>query len=109
VYKYLGIIYFYLIRKQVFICKLRTLNHKNFAKYISDSFTAEMENELDEIAEGTRDYTKTLSDFYTPFTAEVAEKDKLAKATNLGDADAHHVCPKCGYVELNADNAKKLI
>lgn len=68
----------------------------NFPTYISDTFTAEMENELDEIAEGTRDYTKTLSDFYTPFTAEVAEKDKLAKATNLGDADAHHVCPKCG-------------
>ena len=68
----------------------------NFPTYISDTFTAEMENELDEIAEGTRDYTKTLSDFYTPFTAEVTEKDKLAKATNLGDADAHHVCPKCG-------------
>lgn len=68
----------------------------NFPTYISDTFTAEMENELDEIAEGTRDYTKTLSDFYIPFTAEVAEKDKLAKATNLGDADAHHVCPKCG-------------
>lgn len=68
----------------------------NFPTYISDTFTAEMENELDEIAEGTRDYTKTLSDFYTPFTAEVTEKDKLAKATNLGDADAHHLCPKCG-------------
>lgn len=68
----------------------------NFPTYISDTFTAEMENELDEIANGERQYIKTLSDFYGPFSAEVAEKDKLDKATNLGDAEAHHACPKCG-------------
>lgn len=68
----------------------------NFPTYISDTFTAEMENELDEIANGERQYVKTLSDFYGPFSAEVAEKDKLDKATNLGDAEAHHACPKCG-------------
>ena len=67
----------------------------NFPTYISDTFTAEMENELDEIANGERQYIKTLSDFYTPFSAEVAEKDKLAKATNLGDAPAEFPCPKC--------------
>jgi len=68
----------------------------NFPTYISDTFTAEMENELDEIANGERQYIKTLSDFYGPFSAEVAKKDKLDKATNLGDAEAHHACPKCG-------------
>ncbi len=68
----------------------------NFPTYISDTFTAEMENELDEIANGERQYEKTLSDFYTPFSAEVAEKDKLEKATNLGDAPAEFPCPKCG-------------
>jgi DNA topoisomerase-1 len=68
----------------------------NFPTYISDTFTAEMENELDEIANGERQYAKTLSDFYGPFSAEVAEKDKLDKATNLGDAEARHACPKCG-------------
>ena len=41
-----------------------TFLEKNFMQYISDTFTAEMENELDEIAEGTRDYVKTLKDFY---------------------------------------------
>ena len=35
----------------------------NFGEYISDTFTAEMENELDEIAEGKRKYEKTLKDF----------------------------------------------
>lgn len=68
----------------------------NFPTYISDTFTAEMENELDEIANGEREYVKTLTDFYMPFTAEVAEKDKLAKATNLGEAPAEFKCPICG-------------
>jgi DNA topoisomerase I len=67
----------------------------NFAHYISDSFTAEMENELDEIAEGKRTYEKTLSDFYTPFLVELKEKDKLAKATDLGSADPSILCPVC--------------
>ena len=67
-----------------------------FPTYISDTFTAEMENELDEIASGERTYLKTLSDFYGPFLKEVKLKDKLAKATNLGVADARFKCPKCG-------------
>jgi len=68
----------------------------NFANYISDTFTAEMENELDEISRGERDYTKTLKDFYVPFQKEVKEKDKLEKATNLGEAPENIKCPKCG-------------
>jgi DNA topoisomerase I len=67
----------------------------NFANYISDSFTAEMEDELDEIAEGKRTYEKTLKDFYIPFQKELKEKDKLAKATDLGAADSSILCPLC--------------
>jgi DNA topoisomerase-1 len=68
----------------------------NFAEYISDTFTAEMEDELDDIANGTREYTKTLKDFYIPFQKDIKEKDKLAKATNLGEAPEGTKCPKCG-------------
>jgi DNA topoisomerase I len=68
----------------------------NFSNYISDSFTAEMEDELDEIATGKRTYVKTLKDFYTPFLKEVKEKGKLAKATDLGEAPSEFKCPKCG-------------
>jgi len=67
-----------------------------FPSYISDTFTADMENKLDDIANGDRQYVSTLSEFYTPFHADVLSKDKLAKATNLGEADAKFKCPKCG-------------
>ena len=67
-----------------------------FPTYISDTFTAEMEDELDEIAEGKREYTKTLKDFYTPFLKEVKKKDKEAgKITDLGPAPAEYLCPIC--------------
>ncbi len=73
-----------------------TFLEQNFMNYISDTFTAEMENELDDIANGDRDYTKTLKDFYTPFKKEVKEKEKLDKATTLEVADAKFKCPVCG-------------
>jgi DNA topoisomerase I len=69
---------------------------KNFPTYISDTFTAEMENNLDDIALGTREYAKTLSAFYRPFHKDVKAKDKIDKITNLGDADPKYKCPKCG-------------
>jgi DNA topoisomerase-1 len=69
---------------------------KYFADYISDGFTAEMENKLDLIAEGKEDYTKMLGDFYTPFLADVQSKDKMEKVTNLGDAESKFKCPVCG-------------
>ncbi|MEK7121022.1 MAG: type I DNA topoisomerase, partial [Patescibacteria group bacterium] len=72
-----------------------TFLEENFTKYISDTFTAEMEDELDEIADGKREYAKTLKDFYAPFLKDVKAKDKIEKITNLGDAPVEFSCPIC--------------
>ena len=77
-----------------------TFLEANFPSYISDSFTAEMENELDEIANGERTYLKTLSDFYKPFHKDVKSKEKIEKLTNLGIADPKFKCPKCGTTPM---------
>jgi len=69
---------------------------KNFGNIIADSFTAEMEDELDEIANGKREYAKTLGDFYGPFSKQVKEKSSAEKITTLGEADKSIVCPECG-------------
>ncbi|RJR12584.1 type I DNA topoisomerase [Candidatus Parcubacteria bacterium] len=73
-----------------------TFLEDHFSEYISDTFTAEMENELDEIADGKREYEKTLKSFYTPFTKAVKSKAKIEKLTNMGDAPAEFACPLCG-------------
>jgi DNA topoisomerase I len=69
---------------------------QHFADYISDTFTSEMEDELDEIAEGKRTYVKTLTDFYTPFHKDVESKADIEKLTNLGAGPKQFPCPLCG-------------
>lgn len=69
---------------------------EHFAEYISDVFTAEMEDELDEIARGERGYVPTLSEFYGPFQKAIEAKDKLPKATSLGEVPDEFPCPICG-------------
>jgi len=72
-----------------------TFLEEHFMNYISDSFTAEMEDELDDIANGTREYAKTLKAFYGPFSKVVKSKEKVDKLTTLGEADPQIKCPKC--------------
>jgi DNA topoisomerase-1 len=80
-----------------------TFLETHFADYISDDFTSEMEDELDEIATGERTYRKTLEDFYTPFHTAVAGKESIEKLTTLGKGPQGFPCPLCG-----ADMVKKL-
>ncbi|MES2985580.1 MAG: type I DNA topoisomerase [Patescibacteria group bacterium] len=72
-----------------------TFLEENFEHYISDSFTAEMEDKLDLIAEGKTTYEKVLGDFYKPFLKEVKLKSTDAKITNMGQS-TEFVCPLCG-------------
>ncbi len=69
---------------------------QHFSTYISDSFTAEMEDELDQIASGDRSYSETLRNFYEPFSKDVKSKEHIDKLTNLGSAPAGFPCPECG-------------
>ncbi len=68
----------------------------NFKEYIDDNFTATMEDQLDEIASGDREYEKTLKEFYIPFRKDVKSKEKIAKLTDLGPVPEEFLCPKCG-------------
>lgn len=68
----------------------------NFKDYISDTFTATMEQALDDIALGKNTYLKTLSNFYTIFKNAVDAKENIPKLTNLGPAAKEFTCPKCG-------------
>jgi len=67
-----------------------------FSLYISDDFTAKMEDELDEIAKGQDTYIHTLKEFYGPFTKEIKSKKSIDKLTDLGPAPKGTVCPECG-------------
>lgn len=69
--------------------------NEHFIKYISDDFTKQMEDELDEIASGRDTYLNTLTEFYTPFHSDVLSKQDIDKATNMSPAPENILCPKC--------------
>jgi len=68
---------------------------KNFPEIVDIDFTAKMEKELDEIAEGKDTWQKTCRDFYQPFAKNLKEKYEDAPKENL-DIKTDKKCPKCG-------------
>ena len=68
---------------------------ENFPEIVDVDFTAKMEKELDEVAEGKDTWQKTCKDFYTPFAKNLKEKyDKVVKTDLTQKTDK--ICPKCG-------------
>lgn len=68
---------------------------KNFPEIVDIDFTAKMEKELDEVAEGKDTWIKTCKDFYKPFAKNLEEKYKDVVKTNLTQK-TDKICPKCG-------------
>ncbi len=67
---------------------------KNFPKIVDIDFTAKMEKELDEVAEGKDSWQKTCKDFYEPFAKNLKEKYEDVPKENL-DIKTNKICPKC--------------
>ncbi len=68
---------------------------KNFPQIVDIEFTAKMEKELDEIAEGKDTWQKTIKDFYGPFSKNLKEKyDEIPKEDLTVKTDKK--CAKCG-------------
>lgn len=74
----------------------RTVNDllvNNFPKIVDVEFTARMEQSLDEIAEGKKEWKKILEDFYQPFEKKLEKKYKeVEKKVEKTDKK----CPECG-------------
>ena len=74
---------------------VNTMLVENFPQIVDIDFTAKMEKELDEIADGKDTWQKTIKDFYQPFSKNLEEKYEDVKKENL-DIKTDKVCPKCG-------------
>ncbi len=65
------------------------VNH--FGSLVDLEFTARMEEDLDEVANGSRAWVPLVRDFYTPFEATVAAKQKELRPADIGLA-TNEVC-----------------
>ncbi len=68
---------------------------KHFPDIVDSSFTAKMEEELDEIASAKKDWQKVLRDFYEPFIELVEKGKKEIKSQKMAEPIGR-ACPECG-------------
>jgi DNA topoisomerase-1 len=68
---------------------------QHFSRYVDYDFTANLENELDEIAEGGRDWIPVLNEFWQGFNQQVKDKANIDRADMTHELTGED-CPKCG-------------
>src|SRR3990167_10863223 len=69
---------------------------KNFPEIIDYSFTADMEDQLDQIAEGQRHWQPTIKDFYIPFEKKLEKTEETAERVQLETETVDKKCSECG-------------
>ena len=69
---------------------------KYFNNIINDKFTAELENKLDEVANGKVDWHKIIRDFYDEFKVSLDIADKEIEKVELKEEVSTEKCDQCG-------------
>jgi DNA topoisomerase I len=73
---------------------------KFFPQIIDLPFTVRMEEDLDEIANGKKEWQRVIEVFYQPFIKKVKKVEKEAKRVKIPVEKTGEVCPKCHKGEL---------
>ncbi len=69
---------------------------KHFPDIFDVTFTAQMEEELDQIASGEREWVPVLRDFYVPFEKELKRAEVEMEEVEVGNEPTGEICPECG-------------
>ena len=92
-----------------------------FRKYVGYEFTADLEEELDDVSAGNRNYKNVLTRFWKDFSAAISETSDLritevldvlddALAPQLypprEDGSDPRICPKCGVGQLHLKTSR---
>lgn len=65
---------------------------EHFTRYVDYDFTANLEDELDEVSEGKRDWIGVMDAFWKGFSGLIKEKTNIDRPVELID----EACPECG-------------
>ena len=68
---------------------------EHFPKIVDSGFTAEMEEELDDIADGKKEWVSVIRSFYEPFISNLESKYKDVEK-KVTDVETKEICPQCG-------------
>ena len=88
------------VQKQLYPTELGKVVNKllveNFENVVSVAFTAEMEEEFDEIADGKKHWKEAIREFYRPFEETVEKVEKELEHVKIEDEVSDVICEKCG-------------
>lgn len=82
---------------------VNNLMKQNFSDIVDVTFTAELENKLDDIENGGKQWKKLLRDFYEPFEQTLDQADKNVERVELPVKESDVVCEKCGRTMVYKD------
>jgi DNA topoisomerase-1 len=77
----------------------RVVNHfltEYFTKYVDYTFTASLEDELDEVSRGERQWIPVLREFWDPFIKQIHEIDATVQRSDVTQEKMDENCPECG-------------
>lgn len=67
-----------------------------FKQYVDYGFTAQLEDELDEISRGEKEWRPVLRDFWQPFIDLVKETQENVQRKDVTQEPIDEKCPQCG-------------
>ena len=88
------------VQKQLMPTELGKVVNKllveNFSDVVNVEFTANIENQFDNIAEGKENWRKMISDFYRPFEENLEKVEKELEHVEMVEEVSDVKCEKCG-------------
>jgi DNA topoisomerase-1 len=69
---------------------------EHFTQYVDYDFTARLEDELDAVARGEKDWVPVMEDFWKPFKRLVEDKETSVSRSDVTTEAMDEACPKCG-------------
>jgi DNA topoisomerase-1 len=69
---------------------------EHFTKYVDYNFTARLEDELDEVSRGEKEWIPLMKEFWEPFSAQVKEKEENVSRKEASQARELGTDPKSG-------------
>ncbi|KTD03728.1 type I DNA topoisomerase [Fluoribacter gormanii] len=67
-----------------------------FTRYVDYKFTAELEDTLDAIARGEKEWIPVLEEFWQPFVQQIQTTDQQVQRKDVTSEVLDEQCPKCG-------------
>jgi len=72
------------------------LMKNNFRDIVDIQFTAQLEQKLDDVEEGTKKWVELMKEFYEPFAKTLKEAETRIENVDIPDEVTDVICEKCG-------------